>query len=58
MNRSRVLQCAAITGLTVFAMAAMARAQTYDLANDWLSTYPTTASLATATQATWGAGNA
>ncbi len=34
------------------------RAQTYNVANDWLTTYPTTTALNAATTATWGVGHA
>src|ERR1700722_7815059 len=57
MSRSRMLRFAAISWLPLFSMVAGAQAQTttvYNVASDWLSTYPTSTALKSATTSTWG----
>jgi hypothetical protein len=57
MSRSRMLRFAAISWLPLFSMVAGAQAQTpqtYNVASDWLATYPTSTALKSATTATWG----
>ena len=58
MRRLRMLRFAAISWLPLFSLGVGAQAQTYNAATDWLSTFPTTASVSAATTATWGVGNA
>ncbi len=58
MSRFRGFRFAAIPGLALFSLVAAAQAQTYNAAKDWLTTFPTTASVGAATHATWGAGSA
>jgi hypothetical protein len=57
MSRFRMLGFAAISWLPLFAMVTGAQAQThqsYNLASDWLASFPTTASQHAATTGTWG----
>ena len=58
MSRFRMLRLAAISWLPVFAMVAAAHGQAYNVATDWASTYPTTASVAASTTASWGLNHA
>ena len=48
MSRFRMLRFAAISWLPLFSMVAGAQAQ-YNVASDWLSTYPTTTAIHNAT---------
>ena len=59
MSRSRISLLAAISWLPLLALGSFAQAQdpTYNVASDWGTTYPTTASIASTTSATWGAGS-
>ena len=55
MSLSRTFRSAALSGALLFSVVASAQAQTtYNAANDWLATYPTTTSVNSATSATWG----
>ena len=58
MTQSRTFRSAAIAGLVLLSIVARVQAQdpTYNAAVDWLSTFPNSASVASATSATWGAG--
>jgi hypothetical protein len=55
MNFARSFRLVALSGALVLANLATAQAQvTYNAATNWLSTFPTTASVNSATSATWG----
>jgi hypothetical protein len=58
MSRFKLLGFAAISWLSLFSLAASARAATYDMAGDWASTYAGTAAVAASSTPTWGAGGA
>jgi len=55
MNRFRF---AAFASLASYALVGTAAAQTYNVANDFATTYPTTTALNSATAATWGPSGA
>lgn len=57
MSRFGTLRLWAVASLPLFSLVAVAQAQTYNAATNWLSTFPTTAAVASATSATWGPGN-
>ena len=57
MSRFRTLRFSAMSALVLSSLVASAQAQvpfTSNAATDWLATYPTTASVGSATSATWG----
>ncbi len=57
MRVSRALGFVAIGSLAIFSTFTAVQAQVYDSSANWLSTYPTTTSIASATSATWGTGH-
>jgi PEP-CTERM motif len=58
MKRFRFRALIALASVPSLLMFATAQATTYNAATNWLSTYPTSASVVSSTSATWGAGSA
>jgi PEP-CTERM motif len=57
MNQSKMFRLTALSGLVSLSLLGVAQAQVYNVATDWASTYPTSASVVASTSATWGTGH-